>query len=202
MQPRAVEIASVYNVPVYVASSFTETPGTLIHGGINMESFNRVRGIPHDLDVAKITLRGVPDRPGIAAAVFEPLAEHHISVDVIVQNATDTGLTDLTFTVSKGDLSRALTIIEAVAKEIQAAEVVTDAEIGKVSIVGTGIQSAPGFAARMFRTLHEANINIEMIATSEIRITCIVHADRVNDAVRALHKSFELDRPEPSELAS
>jgi aspartate kinase len=202
MQPRAVEIASVYNVPVYVASSFTETPGTLIHGGINMESFNRVRGIPHDLDVAKITLRGVPDRPGIAAAVFEPLAEHHISVDVIVQNATDTGLTDLTFTVSKGDLSRAVGIVEAVAKEINAAEVATDSEVGKVSIVGTGIQSAPGFASRMFRTLHDAGINIEMISTSEIRITCIVQADRVNDAVRALHKSFELDRPEPSELAS
>ena len=167
-----------------------------------MESFNRVSGIPHDLDVAKITLRGVPDRPGIPSAVFEPLAEHHISVDVIVQNATDTGLTDLTFTVSKGDLSRAVGIVEAVAKEINAAEVATDSEVGKVSIVGTGIQSAPGFASRMFRTLHDAGINIEMISTSEIRITCIVQADRVNDAVRALHKSFELDRPEPSELAS
>jgi aspartate kinase len=201
MQPRAVEIGSFFNVPIYVASSFTETPGTLIHGGINMESFNRVRGIPHDLDVAKVTIRGVPDRPGIAAAVFEPLAQHHISVDVIVQNASAEGNTDLTFTVSKGDLGRTVSLVEEIAHEIQAGEVVTDDQIGKVSIVGTGIQSAPGFASRMFRSLYDAGINIQMISTSEIRITCIVAADRVNDAVRALHKTFELEHPEPSELA-
>jgi aspartate kinase len=201
MQPRAVEIGAVFNVPIYVASSFKESDGTLIHGGINMESFNRVRGIPHDLDVAKVTLRGVPDRPGIAASVFEPLADHHISVDVIVQNASETGNTDLTFTVSKGDLGRAIALVEEIARDIHAAEVVTDDQVAKVSIVGTGIQSAPGFAARMFRSLYEAGINIEMISTSEIRITCIVRADRVNDAVRALHKTFELERAEPSELA-
>ena len=201
MQPRAIEIGSFFNVPIYVASSFKETPGTLIHGGINMESFNRVRGIPHDLDVAKITMRGVPDRPGIAAAVFEPLAEHHISVDVIVQNASAEGNTDLTFTVSKGDLGRTVSLVEAIAAEIHAGEVVTDDQVGKVSIVGTGIQSAPGFASRMFRSLYDAGINIQLISTSEIRITCIVSADRVNDAVRALHKTFELEHPEPSELA-
>ena len=201
MQPRAVEIGSFFNVPIYVASSFKETPGTLIHGGINMESFNRVRGIPHDLDVAKITIRGVPDRPGIAAGVFEPLAEHHISVDVIVQNASTDGNTDLTFTVSKGDLGRAISIVEAIARDIGAKEVITDDQVGKVSIVGTGIQSAPGFASRMFRSLYDANVNIQMISTSEIRITAIVSADRVNDAVRALHKTFELEHPEPSELA-
>jgi aspartate kinase len=201
MQPRAVEIGSFFNVPIYVASSFKESPGTLIHGGINMESFNRVRGIPHDLDVAKITMRGVPDRPGIAASVFEPLAEHHISVDVIVQNASTEGNTDLTFTVSKGDLGRAVGIVEAIARDIGAKEVITDDQVGKVSIVGTGIQSAPGFASRMFRSLFDAGINIQMISTSEIRITCIVDAARVNDAVRALHKTFELEHPEPSELA-
>ena len=201
MQPRAVEIGSFFNVPIYVASSFKETSGTLIHGGINMESFNRVRGIPHDLDVAKITMRNVPDRPGIAASVFEPLAEHHISVDVIVQNASAEGNTDLTFTVSKGDLGRTISLVEDIAGEINAGEVVTDDQVGKVSIVGTGIQSAPGFASRMFRSLYDANINIQMISTSEIRITCIVAADRVNDAVRALHKTFELEHPEPSELA-
>ena len=201
MQPRAVEIGSFFNVPIYVASSFKETPGTLIHGGINMESFNRVRGIPHDLDVAKITMRGVPDRPGIAASVFEPLAEQHISVDVIVQNASTEGNTDLTFTVSKGDLGRTISLVEAIARDIEAHEVITDDQVGKVSIVGTGIQSAPGFAARMFRSLFDAGINIHMISTSEIRITCIVAADRVNDAVRALHKTFELEHPEPSELA-
>ena len=200
MQPRAVEIGAVYNVPILVASSFTEAPGTLIHGGIAMEQFNRVRGIAHDLDVAKITLRGVPDRPGIAAGVFEPLAAGHVSVDVIVQNASAEGLTDLTFTVSKGDLGRAAPIVERVAREIGASEVATDDKVGKVSIVGTGIQSAPGFAARMFRALSDAGVNIEMISTSEIRITCIVREDRVADAVRVLHKAFELEKAEPEQL--
>jgi aspartate kinase len=201
MQPRAVEIGSVYNVPIYVASSFTEDSGTLIHGGIVMEHFNRVRGIAHDLDVAKITLRAVPDQPGIAASVFEPLAAAHISVDVIVQNASAEGLTDLTFTVSKGDLTQAVPIVERVAREIHAGSVITDDRIGKVSIVGTGIQSAPGFASQMFRCLFDAGINIEMISTSEIRITCIIAEDRVADAVRALHKTFELEKAEPAELA-
>jgi aspartate kinase len=201
MAARSVEIGSIYNVPIYVASSFSDAPGTLIHGGIDMEQFNRVRGIAHDLDVAKITLRGVPDRPGIAAAVFEPLTAAHLSVDVIVQNASAEGLTDLTFTVAKVDLARALPLVEQVATQINAASVSTDDRIGKVSIVGTGIQSAPGFAARMFRSLCDAGINIEMISTSEIRITCIIDESRVADAVRALHKAFELERAEPSELA-
>jgi aspartate kinase len=110
LQSRSVEIAAVYNVPILVASSFIDAPGTLIHGGVNMEQFNRVRGIAHDLDVAKVTLRGVPDRPGVAASVFEPLAEAHLSVDVIVQNASAEGLTDLTFTVSRPDLHRAIPV--------------------------------------------------------------------------------------------
>jgi aspartate kinase len=201
MQARSVEIAAVYNVPILVASSFSDAPGTLIHGGIDMEQFNRVRGIAHDLDVAKITLRGVPDKPGIAASVFEPLAEHHLSVDVIVQNASADGLADLTFTVGKADLLRALPIVEDVAKSLNAAEVIADDRIGKVSIVGTGIQSAPGFASRMFRTLTDANINIEMISTSEIRITCIIAEDKVPDAVRALHKSFEMEKADAEQLA-
>ena len=202
MQARSVEIGAVYNVPIYVASSFKEAPGTLIHGGIDMEQFNRVRGIAHDLDVAKITIRNVPDQPGIAAAVFEPLAAAHLSVDVIVQNASAEGMTDLSFTVTKADLSRSVPIVEAVARQIKAGSVVTDDKIGKVSIVGTGIQSAPGFASHMFRSLFDAGINIEMISTSEIRITCIIHEDKVADAVRALHKAFELERAEPGELTA
>jgi aspartate kinase len=202
LQPRSVEIAAVYNVPLLVASSFTEAPGTLIHGGVDMEQFNRVRGIAHDIDVAKVTVKGVPDRPGIAASLFEPLAEAHLSVDVIVQNVSQEGHTDLTFTVSKGDLDRALPIVEQVAREIDASGVTTDDRVGKVSIVGTGIQSAPGFASKMFRSLSEAEINIEMISTSEIRITCIIQEDRVPDAVRALHKTFELEKAEPAELTA
>jgi aspartate kinase len=196
MAPRAVELGSVYNIPILVAHSAKDAPGTLIHGGVDMEGFNRVRGIAHDMDVAKVTLRHVPDRPGVAAEIFEPLADAHLSVDTIVQNASEDNLTDLTFTIAKGDLARALPYVHEIAKRIGAKEVVADERMGKVSIVGTGIQSAPGYAARMFRTLSEAGINIEIISTSEIRITCIVPEDRVADAVRALHKAFELEKAE------
>jgi aspartate kinase len=200
LNPRAAELAAVHGIPIVVASSFTDEPGTLIHGGVSMEQFNKVRGIAHDLDVAKVTVRGVPDRPGIAAAVFEPLAEHHVSVDTIVQNASVEKLTDLTFTLSVGDLPKAVPVVEGLAKEIGAAEVVADDGLGKVSIIGTGIQSAPGYAARMFRTLSDAGVNVEMISTSEIRITCIVRRSDVEKAVRALHKAFELEKAEASEL--
>jgi aspartate kinase len=196
MAPRAVELGSVYNIPILVAHSAKDAPGTLIHGGVDMEGFNRVRGIAHDMDVAKVTLRHVPDRPGVAAEIFEPLADAHLSIDTIVQNASEDNLTDLTFTIAKGDLARALPYVHEIAKRIGAKEVVADERMGKVSIVGTGIQSAPGYAARMFRTLSEAGINIEIISTSEIRITCIVPEDRVADAVRALHKAFELEKAE------
>jgi aspartate kinase len=201
MAPRAVELGSVYNIPILVASSFKDEPGTLIHGGVEMEGFNRVRGIAHDLDVAKITIRHVPDRPGVAAEIFEPLAQAHLSVDTIVQNASEEQLTDITFTVGKGDLQSALPLVRESAKAIGAKDVVADERMGKVSIVGTGIQTAPGYAARMFRTLTEAGINIEIISTSEIRITCIIPEDRVTDAVRALHKAFELEKAEAAELA-
>jgi aspartate kinase len=200
MAPRAVELGSVYNIPILVASSFTDEPGTLIHGGVDMEGFNRVRGIAHDLDVAKITVRHVPDRPGVAAELFAPLAEAHLSVDTIVQNASEEQLTDITFTLAKADLARALPQVRAIAARIGARDVVADERMGKVSIVGTGIQSAPGYAARMFRTLSDAGINIEIISTSEIRITCIVPEDSVPAAVRALHAAFELEKAETRDL--
>jgi aspartate kinase len=201
LAPRAVELGSVYNISILVASSFSDEPGTLIHGGVDMEGFNRVRGIAHDVDVAKITIRGVPDRPGVAAEIFAPLAEAHLSVDTIVQNVGDHKLTDITFTVAKGDMKAALPHVQAVAKRIGAVEVTADEHMAKVSIVGTGIQSAPGYAAGMFRALSDANVNIEIISTSEIRITCIIPEDRVGDAVRALHAAFELEKAEASELA-
>lgn len=202
MAPRAVELGSVYNIPILVASSMRDEPGTLIHGGVDMEGFNRVRGIAHDVDVAKITIRGVPDRPGVAAEIFAPLADAHLSVDTIVQNASEEALTDLTFTIAKNDLKAALPHVQAVASAIGAKDVVADERMAKVSIVGTGIQSAPGYAARMFRTLSDAGINIEIIATSEIRITCIIPEDRVSDAVRALHAGFELEKAETSDLSA
>jgi aspartate kinase len=196
IHPRSVELAELYRLPILVASSFNEEPGTLIHAETTMEPTNKVRGIALDRDVAKITVRGVPDRPGIAAALFEPLAAAHISVDTIVQNASLENLTDLTFTVSRGDLRRALEIVEPVAKEIGATGLVPDDTAGKVSIVGTGMQNTPGYASRMFRALFDAGINIQLITTSEIRITCIIDETRLEDAVRALHKAFELEKAE------
>ncbi len=194
MHPRAVELGALYNVPILVASSMRDVPGTLIHGGAAMEVRNKVRGVTYDPDVARITVRGVPDRPGIAAALFEPLAEAEIDVDTIVQNASAERFTDLSFTVARSDASRALEVVRPVAQTIGASECVSDERLGNVSIVGTGMQNAPGYAARMFRVLHEAGINIEMITTSQIRITCIVGEERVHDAVRALHTAFSLDQ--------
>ncbi len=193
MHPRAVELGAVQRVPIYVASSFSDAPGTLIHGGPFMEQHNKVLGIAQDTDVARITIRGVPDRPGIAATLFEPLGDHGISVDTIVQNASVERLTDLTFTVSRSDLSRALEIVRPVAMEIAAPDVMADTHLAKVSIVGAGMTSAAGYAGRMFRTLFEAGINIELITTSEIRITCLIDEEQVKDAVRALHKAFALE---------
>ena len=158
-----------------------------------MEQHNKVFGIAQDTDVARITIRGVPDRPGIAATLFEPLGEGGISVDTIVQNASVERLTDLTFTVSRSDLGRALEIVKPVALEIEAPDVLADTHLAKVSILGAGMTSAAGYAGRMFRTLFEAGINIELITTSEIRITCLIDEKQVRDAVRALHKAFELE---------
>jgi aspartate kinase len=191
---RAVELAGVYNMPILVASSFNDAPGTLIHGGESMEVRNKVRGISHDLDVAKISLTGIPNQPGIAASIFDPLARAGVSVDTIIQNAFLENVTDLTFTVTRGDLKKAMEVITPIANKIKAKEVLTDAKLGKVSIVGTGMQNTPGYAARMFSALSQAGINIQLITTSEIRITCIISETKVKEAVRALHKAFELEK--------
>jgi aspartate kinase len=193
MHSRAVELGQVYNMPILVASSFNDKPGTIIHGGIPMEVRNKVRGIAHDLNVAKVTVIGVPDRPGIASAVFEPLAKANISVDTIVQNASINKITDLTFTVARGDLDKAMSLIKPIAKSIGAKDCVSDSTLAKISIVGTGMQNTPGYASGMFRALSEQNINIQLITTSEIKITCIIAEDRARDAIKALHKSFDLE---------
>ncbi len=196
MHPRSIELASVHGIPIYVASSFGGERGTLIHGDIPMmESRVKVTGVTHDRNVAKITLRGVPDRPGIAAALFEPLSEVGISVDTIVQNTSLNRFTDLSFTVSRADLRDAVERVRSVAGEMGAGEIATDQSLSKVSIVGVGMLNAPGYAAGMFRAMADASINIDMITTSEIRITCIIAESRVEDAVRALHKTFHLQEP-------
>lgn len=157
---------------------------------------NRVRGIATDENVAKITVRGLIDRPGISASLFEPLATADISIDVIVQNSSVDGTTDVTFTVERTDLRRALEVVEPVARELGSPRVVSAADLAKVSIVGTGMQDAPGYASRMFRALADAKINIEMITTSEIRITCLVAEAQVAEAARALHVAFQLEKAE------
>ena len=194
MHPRAVEIGQIYDMPILVACSFNEKPGTVIRGGIPMEIRNKARGIAHDLNVAKVTILAVPDKPGIAAMLFGPLAAANVSIDTIVQNSSVSGMTDVTFTVSRNELDKAMKVVEPIAKSIGAKGCVSDAKLGKVSIVGTGMQNTPGYAARMFKALYEAGINIELITTSEIRITCIVNETRVADAVKSLHKAFQLDQ--------
>ncbi|MDA1215256.1 MAG: ACT domain-containing protein, partial [Chloroflexi bacterium] len=193
MHPRSIELGAIYNVPILVASSTREVTGTLIHGGVAMELHNKVRGVTYEMDVARITVRGVPDRPGIAAALFGPLSDANISVDTIVQNASADRLTDVSFTVEQVDVKRALEVVQALAIEIGAAECVSNEDLGNVSIVGTGMQNASGYASDMFRALSDAGVNIEMITTSQIRITCIVNRSQVHEAVRVLHKAFELD---------
>jgi aspartate kinase len=194
MHPRAVELGQVYNMPIVVRSSFTEAPGTLIGPGDTVEIRQRVQGIAHDTDVAKISLAGVPDRPGIARSLFAPLAEAGVNVDVIVQTASFEGVTDMSFTVGRGDLDRAVKLVQPVAAEIKAAKLASAPDLAKVSIVGTGMLSQPGYAARMFAILADVGINIDMITTSDIRITCVVTRADAEKAVRALHAGFELDK--------
>src|SRR3954453_9732841 len=198
MQTRAVELGWVNRVVIEVLSSFEDADGTLIAEDPHVEQRDKVRGLAHDRNVAKVTLVEVPDKPGVAAAVFEPLADAGINVDMIVQNVGHHGATDLSFSIPAVDLARAKRLLEPVVRDLGFRELTTDAAVAKVSVVGAGIQNAPGYAARMFRTLADAGVNIEMITTSEIRITCVIAEADVETAMRALHTAFELERPEPA----
>jgi aspartate kinase len=193
MHPRAVEIGELYGVPIHVRSSFNDRVGTMIVAQVPMEERQRVRGIAQESNVAKITVLGVQDRPGVAAAIFEPLGKAGISVDVIVQNVGRSGHTDLTFSVAESDLKAAVKLVRLATREV-GGRVSSAGGIAKLSIVGTGMLGMPGIAGRMFRALADAHINIEMISTSEIRITCLVRRDQVEKGVRVLHSTFELDR--------
>ena len=201
MQTRAVELGWVNDVTIEVLSSFEDAPGTLITEDPLVEQRNKVRGLAHDRNVAKITLVEVPDRPGVAGTVFQPLAEAGINVDMIVQNVGHHGATDLSFTIPRVELPKAKRILEPAVRELGFREMTTDSAVAKVSIVGAGIHNTPGYAARMFKTLADAGVNIEMISTSEIRITTIIAEDALETAVRALHDAFELERPEAIEAA-
>lgn len=193
LQIRSVEFAKKYNVPLHVRSSFNEEEGTMVvHEDANMEKVV-VSGVAHNKNEARITLRKVPDKPGIASKILNPVADAGISVDMIIQNTRLTNMTDLTFTVPKSDFAAAMEIEKKVAKEIGAEEVLGDENIAKVSVVGVGMRSHSGVASKMFATLAEENINILMISTSEIRISCVIEEKYTELAVRALHTAFGLD---------
>lgn len=202
MQTRAVELGWVNGVEIEVLSSLEDAPGTLIREDPLVEQRNKVRGLAHDRNVAKVTLVAVPDRPGVAHTVFAPLAEAGINVDMIVQNVGHGGATDLSFTVPRIELPRAQRVLEPVVRALGAQELTTDPTVAKVSIVGAGLHNAPGYAARMFGTLAAAAVNIEMISTSEVRITAIIDESRLETALAALHGAFELATPDPVDAAA
>jgi len=189
---RSVEFARNHHVPLHVRSSFTWEPGTwVVEEEPSMEQAV-VTAVTHDTSEAKVTVTGVPDKPGIAARLFRSLADRAVNVDTIVQNTSLHGTTDISFTVPKTDLAVSLEVAGQLAPEIGAGEVLADDGVAKVSIVGAGMRSHPGVSATMFETLAAAGINIEMISTSSIRISCVVRAEHVDEAVRRLHASFEL----------
>lgn len=195
MHSRAVELGELYDVEILVANSAKDVPGTLIKKeDPDMEVRNPVRGIAHDTDVTRVTIASVPDKPGIAGKIFHAMASANINVDVIVQNVGVAGHADVSFTVHDADLEKAKKSLEPLAKEMAAGDVVFDGNVAKVSIVGSGIRSNPGYADKMFSALASESINILSISTSEIRITCLIERDKVKNAVRALHKAFELEK--------
>ena len=196
MQTRSVELGWVNGVEIAVRSTFSDHPGTRIKEDPDVEQRNKVRGLATDRNVAKLTMVAVPDRPGIARDIFAALADAGINVDMIVQNVGHEGATDLSFTVPRSDLARARRLLEPVVARMGARELTVDDTVAKVSIVGAGIQNAPGYASRMFGTLADEGINIEMISTSEIRITCMIEETQLERAARALHRAFQLERPE------
>jgi len=190
---RSVEFARNHNVPLHVRSSFTWEPGTWVTDEEPSMEDPIISGVVHDVSEAKVTVLAVPDRPGISAALFEPLAEANVNVDMIVQNTSTNGMTDISFTMPKADMNVAESIVRRVAGEVGASGVTHDADIAKVSLVGAGMKSSPGIAARMFRVLAEQGINIGMISTSTIRISVVVAVADMERAVRALHTEFGLD---------
>jgi aspartate kinase len=194
LQIRSVEFAMKYKVPLWVKSSFSDDPGTLVcEEDKSMENLV-VSGIAYDKNEAKIAISGVPDVPGVAAKIFGALDEQNIVVDLIVQTASKDGRTDLSFTVGKTDLTKAREHVERVAQEIKAGGVETDGDVAKVSIVGVGMRNHSGVAAKMFQVLASEGINIQLISTSEIKVSCLIGAKYTELAVRALHTAFGLDK--------
>ncbi|ABZ84497.1 aspartate kinase, monofunctional class [Heliomicrobium modesticaldum Ice1] len=194
LHPRSVEVGKEYNVPIHVRSSFNYNPGTIVQEVVDeVEKDMMVRGVAYDLNVAKIGLFDVPDKPGVARTLFKALAERRVNVDMIIQSAMRDDKNDIAFTVGKDDLELAVEVVKEVNEAIGAGGLTYDADLAKVSIVGAGMVSRPGVAAMMFEALADEGINIDMIATSEIKVSCVVSASEAKRAVQAIHKAFELE---------
>jgi aspartate kinase len=190
---RSVEFARNHHVPLHVRSSFTWEPGTWVEEEDPSMEQALVTAVTHELAEAKVTVTGVPDRPGSAARLFRGLADRSVNVDMIVQNTSLHGTTDISFTVPTYDLAVGTQVAENMVPELEATGVITDADVARVSLIGAGMKTHPGVTALTFETLAAHDINIEMISTSSIRISCMVRAEVVEDAVRALHAAFELE---------
>jgi len=193
---RSVEFARNHGVVIHCRSSFTGVPGTIVREADESMEQAIISGVAHDTSEAKVTIRDVPDRPGVAATVFTRMAEANVNVDMIIQNVSEAGTTDISFTTPKADLVRARRAADGVVAELGAREWLVDESIAKVSLVGAGMKTHPGVAAQMFRALSEAGVNIDLISTSTIRVTCVVEGHQVETAVRALHSSFGLAEDE------
>ena len=194
LHARSVEVASKFNMPLHVRSSFSKKQGTLITKEVKAMEDMLVSGVTLNKNEAKITMRDVPDKPGMAGRIFSKIAKNNINIDMIIQNVSRTGATDLSFTVVASDLPKSLKVIKDLAKEVKGGEVVYDKDIAKVSAVGIGMRSHSGVAAKMFNALAAKKINIEMISTSEIKISCVVKKKNGEKAVKALHRAFNLSR--------
>jgi len=196
LQLRSVEFARNHGVVIHVRSSFNDNPGTIVkEADPNMEAAI-ISGVAHDTSEAKVTIRDVPDHPGVAAEVFGKLAESNVNVDMIIQNVSEAGTTDISFTVPKDDLVRARKAVAEIVERLGARAYVIDDSIAKVSLVGAGMKTHPGVAAKMFSTLAEAGVNLDLISTSPIRISCVISASQVTEAVLALHGAFGLSNDE------
>ncbi len=194
MQPRSIEVARRYNIPLHVRSSFSKEEGTMIVKETEKMEEVVVRGVTCNKNEAKITICSVPDKPGVAAKIFTEISKSGVNVDTIVQNVSHTRQTDISFTVPRGMLNQAIKSTNAIAKKIGGGEVLHDKNIARISIVGAGMRSHHGIAAKMFQVLAENKVNIEMITTSEISVSCIINQSQADQAVKALHKKFALDK--------
>lgn len=193
LHPRSVELAKQYGIPIHVRTSFNYNEGTIVEEAPNMENAPVVSGVAHDYNVAKIGLFDVPDKPGVAKKIFKALSSQNINVDMIIQSAMRNNMNDIGFTITQNDLRKALQTIESIQEEVGFKGYTHDEDVAKVSIVGAGMISHPGVAADMFEALADEGINLEMITTSEIKVSCVIKRADTEKAVRALHKKFRLD---------